>query len=72
MPEVVRTRLREESSRYHGFLRTLRTVFREEGFIGLYRGLSAHYLRQVPNHCIMIGTYEGVVFLLQSWGLTRQ
>ncbi|CAH8668079.1 unnamed protein product [Heterobilharzia americana] len=65
--EVVRTRLREESGQYRGFFRTLLTVGKEEGISGLYRGMATHYIRQVPNSCIMIGTYEFVVFLLQSW-----
>ncbi|VDQ09904.1 unnamed protein product [Trichobilharzia regenti] len=70
-PEVARTRLREDSGRYHGFFRTLYTVGKEEGIRGLYRGMATHYIRQVPNSCIMIGTYEFVVFLLQSWDLTK-
>ncbi|KAG5452772.1 Solute carrier 25 member 36-A [Clonorchis sinensis] len=69
--EVVRTRLREADGRYRGFFRTLRRVYVEEGYSGLYRGMGTHYIRQVPNSCIMIGTYEMVVFLLQSWGLTK-
>ncbi|CAH8650339.1 unnamed protein product [Heterobilharzia americana] len=69
--EVVRTRLREESGQYRGFFRTLLTVGKEEGISGLYRGMATHYIRQVPNSCIMIGTYEFVVFLLQSWDLTK-
>ncbi|CAL8103039.1 unnamed protein product [Calicophoron daubneyi] len=69
--EVVRTRLRETSGLYRGFLRTLLRVGREEGLSGLYRGMGVHYIRQVPNSCIMIGTYEFVVFLLQSRGIVK-
>ncbi|KAK4474987.1 hypothetical protein MN116_002089 [Schistosoma mekongi] len=69
--EVARTRLREETGQYHSFFRTLHTVGKEEGISGLYRGMGTHYVRQVPNSCIMIGTYEFVVFLLQSWDLTK-
>ncbi|THD27103.1 Solute carrier family 25 member, partial [Fasciola hepatica] len=69
--EVVRTRLREADGQYRGFLNTLRRVAQEEGVSGLYRGMGTHYIRQVPNSCIMIGTYEVVVFLLQSWGFTK-
>ncbi|VDP95623.1 unnamed protein product [Echinostoma caproni] len=53
--EVVRTRLREADGRYRGFLRTLRRVANDEGFSALYRGMGTHYIRQVPNSCIMIG-----------------
>ncbi|CAH8653490.1 unnamed protein product [Schistosoma intercalatum] len=69
--EVARTRLREETGQYRGFFRTLHLVGKEEGISGLYRGMATHYIRQVPNSCIMIGTYEFVVFLLQSWDLTK-
>lgn len=68
---MVRTRLREHNSRYHGFLRTLCTVFKEEGVTGLYGGMATHYIRQVPNSCLMIGTYELVIYLLQSWNLMK-
>ncbi|BHF67528.1 hypothetical protein SprV_0301055500 [Sparganum proliferum] len=70
--EVARTRMREEGTKYRTFLGTLRTVFAEEGFFGLYRGLGTHYIRQIPNSCLMIGTYEGVVFLLDSWDLVKR
>ena len=67
--EVARTRMRESGNKYRTFVGTLRTVVREEGWRGLYRGLGTHYIRQVPNSCIMIGTYEWVVYLLHSWNL---
>ncbi|KAF5397160.1 hypothetical protein PHET_09211 [Paragonimus heterotremus] len=69
--EVVRTRLREAHGHYRGLVGTVRKVTREEGLAGLYRGMGTHYIRQVPNSCIMIGTYEMVVFLIQSWGLSK-
>ena len=41
--EVVRTRLREQSVngifKYNGFISTLNTIAKEEGFKGLYRGM---------------------------------
>ncbi|KAL3319784.1 hypothetical protein Ciccas_001536 [Cichlidogyrus casuarinus] len=69
--EVVRTRLREPSGRYHGFVGTLVKIVNEDGLRGLYRGLATHYIRQIPNSGIMMGTYEGVIFALQYWGLMR-
>ncbi|KAM9468640.1 solute carrier family 25 member 36-A-like [Clarias gariepinus] len=62
--EVVRTRLREEGTRYRSFLNTVSTVSREEGFKALYRGLTTHLVRQIPNTAIMMATYELVVYLL--------
>ncbi|KAM6439271.1 solute carrier family 25 member 33-like isoform 1-T1 [Rhynochetos jubatus] len=64
--EVVRTRLREEGSRYRSFIQTLRLVVREEGPLALYRGLLAHLIRQIPNTAIMMATYELIVHLASS------
>ncbi|KAG7253069.1 hypothetical protein CRUP_013107, partial [Coryphaenoides rupestris] len=61
---VIRTRLREEGSRYRSFFHTLFTVPREEGYRALYRGLTTHLVRQIPNTAIMMATYELVVYLL--------
>lgn len=46
--EVVRTRLREEGTKYRTFLQTLKTVYYEESVSGLYRGLLTHLIRQIP------------------------
>jgi len=66
--EVVRTRLRQESSRskkvYRGFFQTLNKVWIEEGIVGLYGGMGAHMMRQVPNTVIMFLLYESIVNLL--------
>lgn len=65
--EVARTRLRQESSKlgnqkkYHGFFQTLLTVYKEERIAGLYGGMGAHLMRQVPNTVIMFLTYETIV-----------
>ncbi|NXR32915.1 S2533 protein, partial [Zosterops hypoxanthus] len=64
--EVIRTRLREEGSRYRSFTQTLQLVVREEGPLALYRGLLAHLIRQIPNAAIMMATYELIVHLASS------
>ena len=46
--EVVRTRLREEGTKYRTFMQTLKTVYYEESIAGLYRGLLTHLIRQIP------------------------
>ncbi|KAM3846545.1 solute carrier family 25 member 36-A-like isoform 2-T2 [Vipera latastei] len=61
--EVVRTRLREEGYRYRSFVQTLQLVAREEGPLALYRGLTAHLLRQIPNAAIVMVTYELIIHL---------
>ncbi|XP_053960998.1 mitochondrial carrier protein Rim2 isoform X1 [Anastrepha ludens] len=62
--EVARTRLREEGNKYNTFFQTLRTVWKEEGRAGLYRGLATQLVRQIPNTAIMMATYEAVVYVL--------
>lgn len=64
--EVIRTRLREEGTKYKSFFQTLRTVPKEEGYRALYRGLTTHLVRQIPNTAIMMCTYELVVYLLSG------
>uniref|UniRef100_A0A674JKZ6 Solute carrier family 25 member 36 n=1 Tax=Terrapene triunguis TaxID=2587831 RepID=A0A674JKZ6_9SAUR len=64
--EVVRTRLREEGTKYRAFFQTLSLLVREEGYGSLYRGLTTHLVRQIPNTAIMMSTYEVVVYLLNG------
>ncbi|XP_066547096.1 solute carrier family 25 member 33 [Amia ocellicauda] len=64
--EVIRTRLREEGSKYKYFFQTARLVFIEEGYSAFYRGLSAQLIRQIPNTAIVLSTYELIVHLLGS------
>ncbi|XP_019382224.1 PREDICTED: solute carrier family 25 member 33-like, partial [Gavialis gangeticus] len=61
--EVIRTRLREEGSRYCSFVQTLRLVVQEEGLLALYRGLLAQMIRQIPNTAITMATYELIIHL---------
>ncbi|KAK8151747.1 mitochondrial carrier domain-containing protein [Phyllosticta citrichinensis] len=67
--EVVRTRLRlaPEANglpKYTGLVQCFRLIAKEEGFAGLYGGLTPHLLRTVPSAAIMFGTYETVLKLL--------
>nr|XP_033814273.1 solute carrier family 25 member 36 [Geotrypetes seraphini] len=64
--EVIRTRLREEGTKYRSFFQTLSLVVKEEGSLSLYRGLTTHLVRQIPNTAIMMSTYELVVYLLNG------
>lgn len=63
--EVVRTRLREETTKekYRGFAQTLRQVKKEDGLRGWYAGLRVHLMRIIPNNAIMMVTYEFIVYL---------
>jgi len=61
--EVLRTRLREEGSKYKSLLQTIRLIWREETVWAFYRGLGVHLIRTIPNTAIMMSTYELVVYL---------
>ncbi|KAL4648434.1 solute carrier family 25 member 33 [Arapaima gigas] len=62
--EVIRTRLREEGSKYKYFFQTARLVAVEEGYAAFYRGLVPQLIRQIPNTAIVLSTYELIVYLL--------
>lgn len=64
--EVIRTRLREEGTKYKTFCQTARLVAREEGYTAFYRGLLAQLVRQIPNTAIVLSTYELIVYLLED------
>ncbi|XP_042199627.1 solute carrier family 25 member 33 [Callorhinchus milii] len=61
--EVIRTRLREEGTKYKTFLQTARVVAMEEGYSAFYRGLQAQLIRQIPNTAIMMTTYEVIIYV---------
>uniref|UniRef100_A0A3P9A7K1 Solute carrier family 25 member 33 n=1 Tax=Esox lucius TaxID=8010 RepID=A0A3P9A7K1_ESOLU len=62
--EVIRTRLREEGSKYRYFFQTARLVAVEEGYAAFYRGLVPQLIRQIPNTAIVLSTYELIVHLM--------
>lgn len=70
--EVVRTRLREETTKtkYRSFAQTLRQVKREDGLRGWYSGLRVHFMRIIPNNAIMMVTYEFIVHLYTANAIT--
>jgi solute carrier family 25, member 33/36 len=69
--EVARTRLRQAPiadgrPKYTGLIQCFRLVFKEEGLMGLYGGMTPHLLRTVPSAAIMFGMYEGILRLLNA------
>ncbi|KAI1493226.1 mitochondrial carrier domain-containing protein [Biscogniauxia mediterranea] len=67
--EVARTRLRQAPMadgrpKYSGLVHCFKTVWKEEGFIGLYGGLTPHLMRTIPSAAIMFGMYEAILKLL--------
>ncbi|KAF8416066.1 mitochondrial carrier domain-containing protein [Tirmania nivea] len=64
--EVVRTRLRQRPMeggklKYTGLVQCFRAIWKEEGLVSMYGGLSPHLLRVVPSAAIMFGMYEVVL-----------
>ena len=41
-------------------------VYKDEKWAGLYGGMGAHLMRQVPNTVIMFLTYETIVKLISK------
>ncbi|KAF5205653.1 Mitochondrial substrate carrier family protein b, partial [Thalictrum thalictroides] len=68
--DLVRTRLAAQTNviYYRGIAHALRTICRDEGFLGLYKGLGASLLGVGPNIAISFSIYET---LGTSWQLRR-
>lgn len=71
MNQVARTRLRQAPTdggrpKYTGLIHCFKLVWKEEGFIGLYGGLTPHLMRTVPSAAIMFGMYEGILRLFNT------
>ncbi len=69
--QVARTRLRQAPMadgrpKYTGLVQCFKLVFKEEGMLGLYGGMTPHLLRTVPSAAIMFGMYEGILHLLNT------
>ncbi|PHH61400.1 hypothetical protein CDD81_425 [Ophiocordyceps australis] len=69
--EVARTRLRQAPMtkghpKYTGLIQCFRLVWKEEGMMGLYGGLTPHLMRTVPSAAIMFGMYEGILRLFNT------
>lgn len=69
--EVARTRLRQAPMangqlKYTGLIQCFKLVWKEEGMMGLYGGLTPHLMRTVPSAAIMFGMYEGILRLFNT------
>ncbi|GAB2216466.1 hypothetical protein Droror1_Dr00024240 [Drosera rotundifolia] len=68
--DLVRTRLAAQTNviYYRGIWHTLRTITREEGILGLYKGLGATLMSVGPNLAISFAVYET---LKTQWQIHR-
>ncbi|KAJ6789433.1 hypothetical protein PWT90_00234 [Aphanocladium album] len=69
--EVARTRMRQAPMangqlKYTGLVQCFKLVWKEEGLMGLYGGLTPHLLRTVPSAAIMFAMYEGILRLCNT------
>jgi len=62
--DVVRTRLMAPNSTYRGIAPTLMRVVREEGALGMYKGIFPTLLQRIPDLCIHFAVYETAKFEL--------
>lgn len=51
----------------HGLLSTMRSIWRQDGLLGFYRGLGPSLLRVVPSTCVTFLVYENV-----KWALPKR
>ncbi|KAF6807188.1 mitochondrial carrier protein rim2 [Colletotrichum plurivorum] len=71
LAQVVRTRLRQAPTKngtltYTGLEQCFRLVWQQEGWRGLYGGLTPHLVRSIPSAVITLGVYEFVLRLASS------
>ncbi|KAJ7950246.1 Mitochondrial substrate carrier family protein [Quillaja saponaria] len=66
--DLVRTRLAAQTNAiyYRGILHAFNTICRDEGFLGLYKGLGATLLGVGPSIAISFSVYEGLRSFWQS------
>lgn len=56
----------KDAKRYKGLVHTARRIVREEGWRGLYKGLSINLFRTVPNSAVTMLTFVFSVFCLEE------
>ena len=67
----MRTRLRQAPTKngqpkYTGLIQCFKLIWKEEGMVAMYGGLTPHLLRTVPSAAIMFGMYEVILKLFDT------
>jgi solute carrier family 25 protein 33/36 len=70
MLQVIRTRLRQAplpngQLKYTSLIQCSRTIWKEEGVLAFYGGITPHMLRAVPSAAMTLGVYEAVLHYLR-------
>lgn len=60
--QVLRSRFQSQTTqdKYKGVMDCLRQIYRAEGYVGFYKGLSPNIIRVLPGTCITFVVYERV------------
>ena len=70
--QVMRSRMQQRldnrALKYRGLASSMRLTLRREGVLGLYKGLGANLLRNMPSSAITFLVYEAVLSLISSSG----
>ncbi|KAJ3152327.1 hypothetical protein HDU86_005856 [Geranomyces michiganensis] len=72
--QVLRSRLQShvgKSQVYDGVVGTVRTIFRNEGLGGFYKGMGINIVRVLPGTCVTFGVYEGISKLFRLYGTAQ-
>ncbi|KAI1724108.1 mitochondrial carrier protein [Ditylenchus destructor] len=64
--QVLRTRLQDQHVNYSGVIDCVKKTVKCEGFTGLYKGMSAAVIKQLPNAIVTYVVYEKVRYLLEK------
>jgi len=65
--DVIKTKVQVRTEeRYHGFLRTIRTIWHQRGIMGYFDGASMRLSRKVLSSAIGWAVYEGVLMFLRT------
>jgi solute carrier family 25 folate transporter 32 len=64
--EVIRTRLQCYNPQAHSISSTIKTIWKQDGLPGFYRGLLINLVRAVPSAIVTFVVYENVVSFLTN------
>lgn len=65
--QVVRSRLQDQHRSYTGVLDVVKSTWRNESWMGFYKGLGPSLMRVVPACCLTFYTYESVLYYLNVY-----
>ncbi|KDR74533.1 hypothetical protein GALMADRAFT_99629 [Galerina marginata CBS 339.88] len=65
--DVIKTKMQVRTEdRYHGFLRTIHTIWRQRGVVGYFDGASLRLSRKILSSAIGWAVYEGVLMFMRT------